>query len=170
MKIFNFSLVSRTILTQSILLSYFTENRKSRVTELKSTPACGEESHSLGGWKATMFTDAEDTFLFIASVWQQLRVTSESYIRQGPWIGLYVLCVNMLFGSHTVLYTRRQHTSGRRHISAPYYDTLWHSMLNSAFQQSFFLNHFLRRKNYFHRKKTTTYRTINICGMKIHKN
>lgn len=50
--------------------------------------------------------------MFSASLRQQLRVTAESYICQGPWPGLCVFCVKLRLGSHIALYTRREHTSG----------------------------------------------------------
>lgn len=112
-----------------ILLLYLTENRESRVSLWLKEPKPPRKT--------------EDAFfLFFTSGWQQLGVTSESYIRQGPWPGLYVLCVNK-FGSHTAYYTSRQHTSGTRHISAPYYDTLWYSMV---FFHITFKSFFMRRK------------------------
>lgn len=110
----------------------------------------------------------QKTFLFFASVWQKLRVTSESYNRQGPWTGLYVLCVNMQLGSHTARYMRRQHTLGRRHISAPHYDTLWYSTVPSQQKESiqqgpcFWRGKVVVWKNTVH----PFYTTINTCGIK----
>lgn len=88
-----------------MLVSYFTENAVSRVTVLKWISAQSQESQRLRAEQPTVFSEAEDTFVFFALVRQQLRATSESHIRPGPWTGLNVLGVNMQFGSHTVLYT-----------------------------------------------------------------
>lgn len=142
-------LSSQTIITQKcILVSYFTENRKKgKVTELSQSVAERAKASELTNqqWlekQRTLFCSSPRSDNSWGS-W--VSHTSDRDLGQPC-----MFCVNMQFSSHTACYTRRQHTSGTRHISAPYYDPLWYSMVHSPL--CLLINPFFKEEKLFYGK------------------
>lgn len=119
---------SRNSFWKCILGLYSTENRENRVSEVSQRVAKWAKAWELRNQRCREKQKTLSCYLpRLNNSWgSQVSHASDKDLEQVCMFSVY-----RQFGSHTEHYTRRQHTSGTEHDSAPHYDTLRYSMVHA---------------------------------------